>query len=95
MKDRHLKSLTAIAAFLTAAQVLGQGPPEVLPPSVCEQLMAQHVDKQANPRAARLNLACRGNPVFDAPEAAAFTAPMPDRSAKSLGGSDINLVTGD
>lgn len=66
-------------------------------PSECARLMELQIDKQANPRAARLNVACNAAERGYEPSAASLFESArtvgPGPIANLIGGSDINLIT--
>ncbi len=97
MTTPSLKSLILVA-FIANVFLLtpcsGQQPPDASP-SECTRLMTLHIDKQANPNAARLAAACSGHLGWSAPPEFPFEGSAPGATAKLLGGSDLNLVTGD
>ena len=59
----------------------------------CAALRARHIDKQANPKAARLNAACNGTLDFYQPPLGSAPQVRTDAATRTLGTSDINLVT--
>ena len=71
MSGRSFKNLVAIAVVVATVppftQGLAQEPPAAIAPSDCSRLMALHIDKQANPRAGRLSVACSDTPAPYAP----------------------------
>ena len=98
MTAPSLKSLVLVAFIATITPLTpcsGQQPPDAISPSECTRLMTLHVDKQANPNAARLVAACSGYLGWSASPELPFEGSMPGATAKLLGGSDLNLVTGD
>jgi len=86
--------LAILATVIPLTQAIAQEPPMSIAPSECERMMALHIDKQANPHAARIVAACSGLQWSYAPAAVPLAGPAVGVSAKIIGGSDLNLITG-
>ncbi len=88
--------LSSLFAGFTLAS---EKPQPTLAGADCERLMTSHIDKQANPAAARFAAACRGQRVqpllFETPAGGADSAAKSQVSSPLLGGSDLNLISDD
>ena len=100
MRDRAFRTLAKIAAFVTILPLstLGFAQERVaIAPSECARLLDLQIDKQANPRAGRLSVACSERPVPYAVAVEPFAEPVqgidPGALAGLIGGSDVNLIT--
>jgi hypothetical protein len=64
-------------------------------PAECARLQALHIDKQANPRAGRLTVACSDDPDRFSPAEAPTSESREAGPVYLLSGSDINLISDD
>ncbi len=97
MGNSFLNRFVVVVLAVTCPLTLGiaQELPETMTPSECERMMALHIDKQANPHAARIVAACSGGQWSYAPATVPLAGPAVGGSTKLLGTSDLNLITGD
>jgi hypothetical protein len=98
VRDNAFRNVVMVALFVATAastRSLEPAPLEPVPSSDCAALFARHVDRQANPRAGRLSVACRAaaRPYYaEAPPSS--SGPNEGRIQNLIGGSDLNLITG-
>lgn len=99
MRDKAFRKLVVAAAVFATTGASARGLEQERSgamASVCAELMAQQVDKQANPRAGRLSVACRrGDSPHDPPKAPLTRGTLRTAAINGpIGGSDLNLITG-
>ncbi len=87
------RSTLLLGTLFAGSSLAAEKPQPTLPRADCDRLMTLHVDKQANPAAAGLAAACRGErtqPLLYESPILAPVAPI-----RRLGGSDLNLISDD